>query len=158
MHSLNFSEIIIEKARMKGKNAILIVGEEPVIKKHINNVIQKFSNQNNLEQIRINIESATKLNTINAKFTNDTLFSQGSILKISISTGKINEEIKKFLISEALKKETNNFFIFFFKQNLKDFSKLSWPKPLKDKSIILDASEPSPKNFKETGVIKSRFL
>ena len=157
MHSLNFSEIIIEKARMKGKNAILIVGEEPVIKKHINNVIQKFSNQNNLEQIRINIESAKKLNTINAKFTNDTLFSQGSILKISISTGKINEEIKKFLISEALKKETNNFFIFFFKQNLKDFSKLSWPKPLKDISITLEASEPTPKNFKEMVSLRADF-
>ena len=61
MHSLNFSEIIIEKARKKGKNAILIIGEEPVIKKHINNVIKKFSIQNNLEQIRMDIESATKL-------------------------------------------------------------------------------------------------
>lgn len=157
MHSLNFSEIIIEKARKKGKNAILIIGEEPVIKKHINNVIKKFSIQNNLEQIRMDIESATKLNTINAKFTSNTLFSQGSILKISISTGRINEEIKKFLISEVLKKETNNFFIFFFNQNLKDFSKLSWPKPLKDKSIILDASEPSPKNFKETVSLRADF-
>mgnify|MGYP001196819539 FL=1 len=99
MQSLNFSELIIEKARKQGKKAILIIGEEPVTKKHINNVIQKFSIQNNLEQIRIDVESATKLEIINAKFTNDSLFSEGSILKISISTGRISEEIKKFLIS-----------------------------------------------------------
>ena len=48
MQSLNFSEMIIGKARKQGKKAILIIGEEPVIKKHINNVIQKFSIQNNL--------------------------------------------------------------------------------------------------------------
>ena len=124
MQSLNFSELIIEKARKQGKKAILIIGEEPVTKKHINNVIQKFSIQNNLEQIRIDIESATKLEIINAKFTNDSLFSEGSILKISISTGRISEEIKKFLISEVLKKDTNNFFIFYFKQNMKDFSRI----------------------------------
>ena len=84
MQSLNFSEIIIEKARKKGKNAILIIGEEPVIRKHINNVIKKFSTQNNLEQVRIEVDSATKLNTINEKFSSDSLFSQGSILKIII--------------------------------------------------------------------------
>ena len=71
MQSLNFSEMIIKKARKQGKNTILIIGEEPVIKKHINNVIQKFSIQNNLEQIRIDIESTTKLDAINAKFSND---------------------------------------------------------------------------------------
>ena len=113
MQSLNFSELIIEKARKQGKKGILIIGEEPVIKKHINNVIQKFSFQNNLEQIRIDVESSTKLEIINAKFTNDSLFSEGSILKISISTGRISEEIKKFLISEVQKKDTNNFFIFY---------------------------------------------
>ena len=82
MQSLNFSEMIIGKARKQGKKAILIIGEEPVIKKHINNVIQKFSIQNNLEQIQIDIESKTKLDIINAKFTNDSLFSEGSILKM----------------------------------------------------------------------------
>mgnify|MGYP003316586156 CR=1 FL=1 len=64
MQSLNFSELIIEKARKQGKKAILIIGEEPVIKKHINNVIQKFSIQNHLEQIQIDIESKTKPHSI----------------------------------------------------------------------------------------------
>ncbi|MDB4832229.1 DNA polymerase III subunit delta [Methylophilaceae bacterium] len=157
MQSLNFSETIIEKVRKQGKNAILIIGEEPVVKKHIDNVIQKFSIQNNLEQIRIDIESKTKLDIINAKFTNDSLFSAGSILKITISTGKISEEIKKFLFSEVLKKDTNNFFIFYFKQNIKDFSKLIWPKTLKDMSLILEANEPAPKNFKETVSLRANF-
>ena len=157
MQSLNFSELIIEKARKQGKKAILIIGEEPVIKKHINNVIQKFSFQNNLEQIRIDVESATKLEIINAKFTNDSLFSEGSILKISISTGRISEEIKKFLISEVQKKDTNNFFVFYFKQNIKDFSKLSWPKILKDTCLILEASVPPPNNFKETVSLRAKF-
>ena len=157
MQSLNFSELIIEKARKQGKKAILIIGEEPVIKKHINNVIQKFSIQNNLEQIRIDIESTTKLEIINAKFTNDSLFSEGSILKISISTGRISEEIKKFLISEVLKKNTNNFFIFYFKQNMKDFSKLSWPKTLKNMSLIFEASEPAQKNFKTAVSLRADF-
>ena len=35
MQSLNFSELIIEKARKQGKKAILIIGEEPVTKKHM---------------------------------------------------------------------------------------------------------------------------
>tara|TARA_Y100000022_G_scaffold43132_1_gene35763 strand:+ start:15196 stop:16218 length:1023 start_codon:yes stop_codon:yes gene_type:complete len=157
MQSLNFSEIIIEKARKKGKNAILIIGEEPVIRKHINNVIKKFSTQNNLEQVRIEVDSATKLNTINEKFSSDSLFSQGSILKIIISTGKISEEIKKFLIFEVHKKETKNFFIFYFKQNLKEFSKLSWPKNLKDISLILEASELTPNSFKETVSLRADF-
>ena len=157
MQSLNFSELIIEKARKQGKKGILIIGEEPVIKKHINNVIQKFSFQNNLEQIRIDVESATKLEIINAKFTNDSLFSEGSILKISISTGRISEEIKKFLISEVQKKDTNNFFVFYFKQNIKDFSKLSWPKILNDTCLILEASVPPPNNFKETVSLRAEF-
>ena len=157
MQSLNFSELIIEKARKQGKKAILIIGEEPVTKKHINNVIQKFSIQNNLEQIRIDVESTTKLEIINAKFTNDSLFSEGSILKISISTGRISEEIKKFLISEVQKKDTNNFFVFYFKQNIKDFSKLSWPKILKDTCLILEASVPPPNNFKETVSLRAEF-
>jgi DNA polymerase-3 subunit delta len=157
MQSLNFSEMIIEKAIKQGKNAILIIGEEPVIKKHINNVIQKFSIQNNLEQIRIDIESTTKLDAINTKFTNDSLFNEGSILKINISTGRIKEEIKKFLISEVLKKNTNNFFIFYFKQNMKEFSKLSWPKILKDMSLIFEASEPDTKNYKETVSLRADF-
>ena len=157
MQSLNFSEMIIKKARKQGKNTILIIGEEPVIKKHINNVIQNFSIQKNLEQIRIDIESATKLDSVNVKFTNDSLFSEGSILKISISTGRISEEIKKFLISEVQKKDTNNFFVFFFKQNFKDFSKLSWPKTLKDMSLIYEASEPPPNNFKETVSLRAEF-
>ena len=157
MQSLNFSELIIEKARKQGKNAILIIGEEPVIKKHINNVIQKFSIQNNLEQIRIDIESTTKLDAINTKFTNDSLFNEGSILKINISTGRIKEEIKKFLISEVLKKNTNNFFIFYFKQNMKEFSKLSWPKILKDMSLVFEASEPATKSYKETVSLRADF-
>ena len=43
MQSLNFSEKIIENTKKQGKNAILVVGEEPVTKKHINNILQKFS-------------------------------------------------------------------------------------------------------------------
>ena len=54
MQSLNFSELIIEKARKQGKKAILIIGEEPVIKKHINNVIQNIFNLNGQNTI-INI-------------------------------------------------------------------------------------------------------
>ena len=33
MQSLNFSEMIIKKARKQGKNTILIIGEEPTKKK-----------------------------------------------------------------------------------------------------------------------------
>lgn len=157
MQSLKFSEIIIEKAKKEEKNSIIIIGEEPVIKKHIDKVIQNFSTKHDLEQIRINIESSTNLEIINAKFTNNSLFCQGLIFKISISTNRINEEIKKFLISEVLKKETNNFFIFYFKQNIKDFSKLSWPKPLKNTSLIFEATEPTPKNFKESISIRANF-
>ena len=48
-------------------------------------------------------------------------------------------------------------FVFYFKQNIKDFSKLSWPKTLKDISLIFEASEPAPNNFKETVVLRADF-
>jgi DNA polymerase-3 subunit delta len=40
---------------------------------------------------------------------------------------------------------------------MKDFSKLSWPKILKDMSLIFEASEPATKNYKETVLLRADF-
>ena len=112
MNSFNFSEKIIENTKKQGKNAILVVGEEPVTKKHINNILQKFSVQNSLEQIKIDIETSTKLESMIAKFANDSLFSEATLFKINILTGRISDEIKNFFIYTVQKNDANKFFIF----------------------------------------------
>ena len=155
MHSFNFSEKIIENTKKQGKNAILVVGEEPVTKKHINNILQKFSVQNSLEQIKIDIETSTKLESMIAKFANDSLFSEATLFKINILTGRISDEIKNFFIYTVQKNDANKFFIFYFKQTIKDFSKLKWTKQLEAKSLILEANEAAPEKFKEAILIRA---
>ena len=157
MQNLEFSEKIIENTRSQGKNSILVIGEEPVTKKHLHNIIQTFCTKNNLEQIRIDIATSTKIDSISSKFTNDLLFSKASLFKIYFLTSRITEEIKKFLICELERKNTDNFFIFYFKQNIKDFSKLSWSKSLKEKSLILEANEPTPEYFQEAITLRAKF-
>ena len=90
-----------------------------------------------------------------AKFANDSLFSEATLFKINILTGRISDEIKKFFIYTVQKNDANKFFIFYFKQTIKDFSKLKWTKQLEAKSLILEANEAAPEKFKEAILIRA---
>ncbi len=157
MESLNFSEEIFEKMRKQDKNSIIVSGDEPVSIVHINTIIKKISDQNNVENINIDIDTSTNTSQLKEKLSNDSLFSSNSVYKINILSNKINVEIKSLLISLVETYGEDQFYIFFFKQNLKELRKITWIKPLIEKSKIIEAAEPTQNIIKESIKQRAKF-
>ena len=144
---------IIEKIKELNKNCVIILGGEPVVSNHIKKEIRTFTDLHNIEYQLINLETSNKLNEVKLLFENESLFSNHFLYSLSITGGRVLEEVKKFLV-KVISENTNNLFIIHFQKPTKELLKSAWFQEIKKKSIQLEANEPNPHQIQQA--IKSR--
>ena len=150
----NFSpKEIIEKIKELNKNCIIILGNEPVVSNHIKKEIRCFSDLNNIEYKSINLDKTTKLNDVKPLFENDSLFTNKTQFSILISSGRLLDGIKQFIVKVILD-NTDDLFVFRFQNPTKELLKSSWFQEINKKSIQLEAEEPNSQKIQQA--IKAR--
>jgi len=132
---------IIEKIKELKKNCVIVLGNEPVVSNHIKKEIRFFTDLNNIEFQSINFDTPDKINEVKLLFDNGSLFSNITLFSINIPTGRVLEETKKFIVN-AIRENSNNFFILHFQKSTKELLKSSWFQELSKKSLQLVAKEP----------------
>jgi len=147
---------IIQKIQGLNKNCVIIIGDEPVVSNHIKTDIKNYTDLNNIEYKLINFDSSNKLDQIRPVFDNSSLFSNKTIFSISIASGKILEETKKFLVKE-ISENNNDFFILHFHNSTKELLKSTWFTKIKESSIQLEAKEPDTQQIQEAIKTRANF-
>ena len=123
---------IIEKIKELNKNCVIILGGEPVVSNHIKKEIRTFTDLHNIEYQLINLETSNKLNEVKLLFENESLFSNHFLYSLSITGGRVLEEVKKFLV-KVISENTNNLFIIHFQKPTKELLKSAWFQEIKKK-------------------------
>ena len=123
---------IIEKIKELNKNCVIILGGEPVVSNHIKKEIRTFTDLHNIEYQLINLETSNKLNEVKVLFENESLFSNHFLYSLSITGGRVLEEVKKFLV-KVISENTNNLFIIHFQKPTKELLKSAWFQEIKKK-------------------------
>jgi len=144
---------IIKKIQGLNKNCVIILGDEPVISNHIKTDIKNYTDLNNIEYKLISFDSSNKLDQIKPLFENTSLFSNKIIFSISIASGRVLDETKKFLV-KVISENSNDFFIIHFHNPTKELIKSAWFTKIKESSIQLEANEPNTQQIQ--GAIKAR--
>ena len=147
---------IIQKIQGLNKNCVIILGDEPVVSNHIKTDIKNYTDLNKIEYKLINFDSSNKLDQIRPLFENSSLFSNKTIFSISIASGKILEETKKFLVKE-ISENNNDFFILHFHNSTKGLLKSTWFTKIKESSIQLEAKEPDTQQIQEAIKTRANF-
>ena len=156
MSGLNFSIEIVKSLENLKKNCIIVVGDEPVTKNHVDVVIQEYLKIGHFDQINITIDKTTKLESIQPLFMDGSLFNNHTYFRINILNGRISEEVKQFVAS-AIKTNTMDLFKLHLNSTIKDFSKTIWSKELQKTSIVLEAFEPKSAQIKEVVMARAKF-
>ena len=94
---------IIKKIQGLNKNCVIILGNEPVVSNHIKSDIKTYSDLNNIEYKSLRFDSSNKLDQIRPLFENTSLFSNQTIFNISITSGRILEETKIYILKVSPK-------------------------------------------------------
>jgi len=144
---------IIKKIQDLNKNCVIILGNEPVVSNHIKKDIKTFSDLNNIEYKSIQFDSSNKVEQIRPLFNNTSLFTNQTIFSISIASGRILEETKKFLV-KVTSENNNDLFIIHFHSFTKELIKSSWFTKIKESAIELESKEPNTQQIE--AAIKSR--
>ncbi|MDG2253255.1 MAG: DNA polymerase III subunit delta [Methylophilaceae bacterium] len=136
------SEIQIDTLISKNKNCILVVGGEPVITNYTVTFCQNYFQQKDFGIEAITINSTTKAGDLEPIFSDGSLFSNNNLYKITISKGRISEDVKK-LITQSIISKLEDFYVISVESDSKDFKKTSWYKNLQKLSAITEANEPN---------------
>ncbi|MDC6484407.1 DNA polymerase III subunit delta [Methylophilaceae bacterium] len=147
---------IIKKIKNLNKNCVIILGNEPVVSNHIKKDIRSFTDLNNIEHQSINLDTSKKLDQIKPLFENNSLFSSQTIFSISVASGRVSEDTKKFIVKVILENK-NDFFIMHFHNNTKELLKSLWFKEIKDNALQLEAKEPSIELIQDAIKIRANF-
>ena len=147
---------IIQKIQDLNKNCVIILGDEPVVSNHIKTDIKNYTDLNNIEYQKISFDSSNKLDQIRSIFENTSLFSNQTIFSISIASGRILEETKKFLV-KVISENSNDFFVIHFHNYTKELIKSVWFTKINESSIQLEAKEPNTQQIQEAIKTRSNF-
>ena len=147
---------IIKKIQDLNKNCLIILGNEPVVSNHIKKDIRSFTDSNNIEYQSISIDSLNKLDQIKPLFENNSLFSNQTLFIISIPSGRIPEDTKKFIVKVILKNK-NDLFVIHFQNNTKELLKSAWFNEIKRSSLQLEAKEPTIQQIQDAIKVRANF-
>ena len=147
---------IIKKIQDLNKNCLIILGNEPVVSNHIKKDIRSFTDSNNIEYQSISIDSLNKLDQIKPLFENNSLFSNQTLFIISIPSGRIPEDTKKFIVKVILKNK-NDLFVIHFQNNTKELLKSAWFNEIKRSSLQLEAKEPAIQQIQDAIKVRANF-
>ena len=147
---------IIKKIQDLNKNCVIILGNEPVVSNHIKKDIKTFSDLNNIEYKSIQFDSSNKVEQIRPLFNNTSLFTNQTIFSISIASGRILEETKKFLV-KVISENNDDLFSIHFESFTKELIKSAWFTKIKESSIQLEAKEPSTQEIQEAINARANF-
>ena len=148
---------IIKQIKDLNKNCVIILGNEPVVSNHIKKDIRSFTDLNNIEHQSINLDTSKKLDQIKPLFENNSLFSSQTIFSISVASGRVSEDTKKFIVKVILENK-NDFFIMHFHNNTKELLKSGWFNKIKSHSLQLEATEPSPHRIQEAIKVRANLF
>lgn len=136
------SEIQIDELRSKNKNCILVVGGEPVITNYTVAFCQNYFQQKDFGIEAITVNPKTKTDELKPIFSDGSLFSNNNLYKITITKGRILDDVKK-LITQSIISKLEDFYVISVESDSKDFKKTSWYKNLQKLSAIKEANEPN---------------
>ena len=156
MNGLDFSIEIVKNLTKIKKNCMIVVGDEPVIKNHTDRILQKYLKDSDLDQINITVDKSTKIESLQPFFMDWSLFNNHTYFRINVLSGRVPDEVKKFL-TDIIRVNDSDLFKIHIDSTLKDFSKTVWSKDLSDVSIVLEASEPKSSQIKEAVIARSAF-
>lgn len=142
MNNQIISEVQIDTLRSKNKNCILVVGGEPVITNHTITFCQNYFQKKDFGIETITINPKTQTDELEPIFSEGSLFSNNNLYKITVSRGRISEDVKK-LITQSIISKLKDFYIISVESEFKDFKKTSWYKNLEKLSAINEAKEPN---------------
>jgi len=147
------SEEQLERLRASKKNCIILLGAEPVITNETISLCNKYFRLHDFSFENITLDSNINSNNLYSFFSNGSLFSNRSLFNLTLHNGKISEDIKK-IVTQSIMNKSDDFFIINVVSDPKAFKKNAWFKDLEEKSLIIEAYEPSPNEIIK--IIKQR--
>ena len=145
---------ILSNLKENNKSCLIVVGKEPIQICSVKDDIIKSCQNFEIDKIKITIENSININHLDQYFNNKSLFSSKTLYEIEDSDGLIKKEIKENILKK-IEGHIDDYIIFYFKKDFKEYRKQNWFELLKKLALTIVVEEPN--NEKISQAINDRL-